>query len=72
METQKDGRTSIFYLKLGTNNGRSVEGGTPTKDSTTVYAPEGFQLSGFHGRAEDSIDALGAIFTRADHQKQQA
>jgi hypothetical protein len=49
-----------------------VEGGTPTKDSTTMYAPEGFQLSGFHGRADDNIDALGAIFTRTDQQKQQA
>jgi hypothetical protein len=69
---EKDGRTGIFYLKLGTSHGRSVEGGTPTKDSTTMYAPEGFQLSGFHGRADDNIDALGAIFTRTDQQKQQA
>jgi len=68
---KEDGHTCIFYLKFGTSNGRSVEGGTPTEESATVKAPEGFQLSGFHGRAEDNIDALGAIFTRVGGTTQQ-
>ncbi|KAL4164513.1 hypothetical protein KRP22_004379 [Phytophthora ramorum] len=68
---KKNGRTLIFFLKFGTSNGRSVEGGTPTGESATAYAPEGFQLSGFHGRSSDHIDALGAIFTRVTATQQQ-
>ncbi|KAG1708875.1 hypothetical protein DVH05_022507 [Phytophthora capsici] len=67
METhwgKEKGRTRIFYLKFTTSNGRSVEGGSKTSSSTTNTAPEGFQLSGFHGRGGDEIDALGAIFTK--------
>ncbi|KAG1708877.1 hypothetical protein DVH05_022509 [Phytophthora capsici] len=68
---KKDGKTRIFYLKLLTSNGRSVEGGTETGSSATLTAPEGFQLSGFHGREGDNIDALGAIFTRVGNTAQQ-
>nr|KAE8924957.1 hypothetical protein PF009_g24818 [Phytophthora fragariae] len=68
---KKKDRTRIFYLKFQTNNGLSVEGGTPTGSSATMTAPEGYQLSGFHGRAGDSIDALGAIFTRIESTTQQ-
>ncbi|KAG6609035.1 Phospholipase D gamma 3 [Phytophthora cinnamomi] len=68
---KKNGRTRIFYLKFGTSDGRSVEGGTPSGSSATMTAPEGFQLSGFHGRAGDNIDALGAIFTRVGSTTQQ-
>ncbi|KAG3066357.1 hypothetical protein JG687_00006755 [Phytophthora cactorum] len=62
---KKGGRTRIFYLKFSTNVGRSVEGGSKTSSSTIITAPEGFQLSGFHGRDGDEIDALGGIFTKA-------
>ncbi|RLN51765.1 hypothetical protein BBP00_00009813 [Phytophthora kernoviae] len=68
---KESGRTRIFYLKLSTSKGRSVEGGSPTDQSATMYAPEGFQLSGFHGRSDKEVDALGAIFTRIDSSQQQ-
>ncbi|EGZ21318.1 hypothetical protein PHYSODRAFT_490869 [Phytophthora sojae] len=68
---KKHDRTRIFYLKFGTSEGRSVVGGTPTGSKATMTAPEGFQLSGFHGRAGDNIDALGAIFTRVGGTTQQ-
>ncbi|KAF1780614.1 Jacalin-like lectin domain [Phytophthora cactorum] len=32
--------------------------------STIALPPEGFQLSGFHGRSESEIDQLGVIWTR--------
>ncbi|ETK95821.1 hypothetical protein F441_01331 [Phytophthora nicotianae CJ01A1] len=58
-----NGRTRIFYLKFTTNLGNTLSGGTTTDESTTVYAPDGYQLSAFHGRDGDEIDALGAIWT---------
>lgn len=61
---KKDDRTRIFYLSAVTNTGRAVWSGTKTSESTTVYAPAGFQISGFHGRAGDEVDAIGAIFTK--------
>jgi hypothetical protein len=54
----------VFYLKFGTNKGNSISAGTKTDDSATATAPEGFQLSGFFGRAEGELDQLGAIWTR--------
>ncbi|EEY57770.1 uncharacterized protein PITG_00343 [Phytophthora infestans T30-4] len=54
----------IFYLKFTTNKKRWVAGGTETEDNSKVTAPEGFQLSGFFGRAEGDIYQLGAIWTR--------
>ncbi|GMF18139.1 unnamed protein product [Phytophthora lilii] len=61
---KKSGHTRVFYLNFVTSAGISVSGGTMTDDKATVQAPEGFQLSGFHGRSGDEINALGAIFTR--------
>ncbi|KAE8911879.1 hypothetical protein PF005_g12849 [Phytophthora fragariae] len=54
----------VFYLKLGTNKGNSVSAGTATENNSTVTAPEGFQLSGFFGRAEGELNQVGAIWTR--------
>ncbi|GMF52488.1 unnamed protein product [Phytophthora fragariaefolia] len=56
--------TRIFNLKFMTSLGNTLSGGTTTGDSATVYAPEGYQLSAFHGRGGDEIDALGAIWTK--------
>ncbi|KAL4164949.1 hypothetical protein KRP22_003685 [Phytophthora ramorum] len=51
---KKGTSTLVFYLSFGTNAGNFVSGGTATEDNATVTAPEGFQLSGFFGRAEGS------------------
>ncbi|CEG39122.1 Mannose-binding lectin [Plasmopara halstedii] len=61
---KKHWRTHIFYLKFSTNKNRSVEAGTTTHSSSTVEAPEGFQLSGFFGRAEGEVYQLGVIWAR--------
>lgn len=61
---KKDERTRIFYLRAVTSSGRSVASGTKTSESTAVTAPDGFQISGFHGRAGDEIDTIGAIYTK--------
>ncbi|OWY98426.1 hypothetical protein PHMEG_00030814 [Phytophthora megakarya] len=53
----------VSYLRLLTNEGNSVSAGTKTDDSKTVDAPEGYQLSGFFGRAGKEVYALGAIWT---------
>ncbi|KAL3663477.1 hypothetical protein V7S43_011365 [Phytophthora oleae] len=56
--------TRIFYLKFTTSLGNTLSGGTTTDDSAIVHAPDGYQLSAFHGRDGDEIDALGAIWTK--------
>lgn len=61
---KKDGSTRIFYMNVVTSTGRSLAKGSKTSESTIVYAPAGFQISGFHGRASDEIDAIGAIYTK--------
>ncbi|KAE9107010.1 hypothetical protein PF007_g13189 [Phytophthora fragariae] len=64
----------VFYLKLGTNKGNSVSAGTATENNSTVTAPEGFQLSGFFGRAEGELnqecipqndDCTGEVMSKA-------
>uniref|UniRef100_H3GBL0 Jacalin-type lectin domain-containing protein n=1 Tax=Phytophthora ramorum TaxID=164328 RepID=H3GBL0_PHYRM len=61
---KKNSHTRVFYVSFTTSAGNVLSGGTPTDDKATVTAPEGFQLSGFHGRAEDEVDQLGVIWTR--------
>ncbi|KAL4173098.1 hypothetical protein KRP22_008253 [Phytophthora ramorum] len=61
---KKNDHTRVFYLSLGTNMGNSVSGGTQTDSKGSATAPDGYQLSGFFGRAGDEIDQLGAIWTR--------
>ncbi|KAF4319730.1 hypothetical protein BBO99_00003487 [Phytophthora kernoviae] len=63
---KKSRRTHVFYLSFSTSEGNSVFAGTKTEDSATVTAPEGFQLGGLFGRAEDEVDQIGAIWTRMD------
>ncbi|KAG3226704.1 hypothetical protein PC129_g2698 [Phytophthora cactorum] len=58
--------TRVFFLKFVTSEGNSVSGRTTTENNATVTAPDGFQLSGFFGRAESAIDQLGVIWTRID------
>ncbi|KAE9012978.1 hypothetical protein PF011_g8674 [Phytophthora fragariae] len=61
---KKDDHTRVFYLNFVTSFGNSISGGTETDDEATATAPDGFQLAGFYGRAEDEVDQLGAIWTR--------
>ncbi|ETO76975.1 hypothetical protein F444_07842 [Phytophthora nicotianae P1976] len=61
---KKDGHTRVFYVSFTTSAGNTISGGTPTDNKGTATAPEGFQLSGFHGRAADEVDKLGVIWTR--------
>ncbi|KAE9005823.1 hypothetical protein PF011_g11868 [Phytophthora fragariae] len=60
---QKSGRTRIFYLSFGTNEGNTVSGGTQTEEKGSVTAPEGYQLGGFFGRDGDNIDLVGVVWT---------
>ncbi|KAL3671652.1 hypothetical protein V7S43_003564 [Phytophthora oleae] len=61
---KKGTRTRVFYLKFTTSDGDSVSAGTKTENRATVKAPDGFQLSGFFGRAASEVDQLGVIWTR--------
>ncbi|TDH71176.1 hypothetical protein CCR75_001944 [Bremia lactucae] len=64
---EKNGNTRIGYLKLGTTLGKSIEGGTPGKDSSKLHiehAPANHHLGGFHGRSNKEIDMLGALWVR--------
>lgn len=57
-----NGGYRVFYLKLTTNQGRTVSGGTKTGTSMTLTAPAGSYIVGFFGRAEANIDKLGMIY----------
>lgn len=57
------GTYRVSYVKLVTNLGNVIEGGTyKSKNSTTYTAPEGYGIAGFHGHYGDEIDRLGAIY----------
>lgn len=55
-------RTRVFYLALHTNQGHSLSGGSSTSSCATYAAPSGYQIVGFHGRAGDELDKVGAVF----------
>jgi len=59
---QKDGRTRIFYTKFTTSTGRTLEGGSTTSNTVTYTAPTGWQIAGFHGRADAEVDKMGVIY----------
>ena len=59
---RRDGGLRIFYLRLTTNFGNSLAGGSETGDCVTQEAPAGWQIVGFQGRAGKEIDKLGAIY----------
>ncbi|KAG3098421.1 hypothetical protein PI124_g14118 [Phytophthora idaei] len=63
---KNDGRTQVCYVNFTTSEGKTASVGTKTQQSATVAAPEGFQLSGLFGRAEDEVYQLGAIWARMD------
>ena len=57
------GTYRVSYVKLVTNLGNVIEGGTyKSGNSTTYTAPEGYGIAGFHGYYGDEIDRLGAIY----------
>ena len=60
---QRNGRTRVFHAEFATDRGRTLSGGTPTSDTVTFTAPEGWRIAGFHGRSGDEVDKLGVIYT---------
>ncbi|KAG6597912.1 RAN GTPase-activating protein 2 [Phytophthora cinnamomi] len=60
---QKGGHTRIFYLSMGTSKGKTVSGGSQTKEKGSLTAPKGYQLGGFFGRYGDEIDLIGAVWS---------
>jgi hypothetical protein len=60
---QQNGRTRVFYAKFTTTAGRTLAGGSTTGNCSTYHAPSGWQIAGFHGRAGDEVDKIGAVFT---------
>jgi endonuclease/exonuclease/phosphatase family metal-dependent hydrolase len=58
------GHTRIFHVRVTTNLGATLAGGSATSDCTTYTAPAGWQIAGFHGRAGDEVDKIGFVFTR--------
>jgi hypothetical protein len=71
---KKDGHTRVTSASFATDQGRTVAAGTPTDDTVTFTAPDGWQIVGFAGRAGDEIDKLGVLYAPvgdqgpADHQ----
>ena len=57
------GSYRVSYIKLETNFGTVIEGGTyKSDDSMTFTAPEGYAIAGFQGNAEEEIDRIGCIY----------
>lgn len=57
------GSYRISYIRLETNFGTVLEGGTyKSGNSMTFVAPEGYAIAGFQGNATDEIDRLGCIY----------
>jgi endonuclease/exonuclease/phosphatase family metal-dependent hydrolase len=61
---QYNGHTRIFYIKLTTNLGRTLAGGTQTTDAVTYTTPAGYRVAGFYGNSGDEVDKLGLIYTK--------
>lgn len=59
---KKDGHTRVFYAELTTDWGNTLNGGKRTSACTRFEAPEGFQITGFFGRAGAEVDKLGVIY----------
>ncbi|ACY13904.1 hypothetical protein Hoch_1348 [Haliangium ochraceum DSM 14365] len=64
---RRNGSDRVVRVVLTTNTGRILAGGDSTSTRYYITAPEGFQISGFHGRQGTEIDRLGAIFTPLDY-----
>ncbi|MGN0144236.1 MAG: jacalin-like lectin [Clostridium sp.] len=66
MELSKDKKSTfgsyrISYIKLVTNLGNVLEGGTRS-ETVTLQAPDGYAISGVYGTCGDEIDSIGAIY----------
>ncbi|WP_067825045.1 jacalin-like lectin [Nocardia inohanensis] len=60
----KDGHTRVFSAKFTTSTGRTLSAGSATGDCVTYTAPDGWQITGLHGRSGDEIDKVGFIYTK--------
>ena len=57
------GTYRISYIKITTNLGNILEGGT--KGITIkLEAPQGYAVSGLYGKAENEVDKIGTIYTK--------
>lgn len=57
------GTYRISYIKLVTNYGNTISGGTYKKNqSMTFNAPDGYGITGFIGAADDEVDRIGCIY----------
>ncbi|WP_304944327.1 jacalin-like lectin [Vallitalea guaymasensis] len=52
----------IYYIKIETNKGKVLSGGTKSDEEMIIEAPEGWQIAGFYGKANAEICQLGGIF----------
>ncbi|KUF78268.1 hypothetical protein AM588_10000049 [Phytophthora nicotianae] len=55
--------TRIKYIQFTTSSGKTISGGSPTKDIGKDSAPAGYQLGGFVGTCGKELDSVGAIWT---------
>ncbi|ETI30565.1 hypothetical protein F441_01254 [Phytophthora nicotianae CJ01A1] len=60
---EKDSHTRIKYIQFTTSSGKTISGGSPTKDIGKDSAPAGYQLGGFVGTCGKELDSVGAIWT---------
>ncbi|KAB5590370.1 putative effector protein [Ceratobasidium theobromae] len=52
----------IFYARVTTNTGRSIEAGRATYSCKVDNAPQGFAIVAAHGRSGREVDKLGFVY----------
>ncbi len=60
-DSQKGISYRVYYLKLWTNKGRSLIGGTERGSCYSANFPVGYELVGYKGRSGGGVDRLGFI-----------
>ncbi|KAF8253758.1 hypothetical protein K440DRAFT_652013 [Wilcoxina mikolae CBS 423.85] len=66
---QKGADITVFYMKVTTSAGRTLEAGTMTCECYTLEAPSGFVAAGFWGRAGDEIGRVGVVWVDKQHHR---
>lgn len=59
---KKNDHTRIFSIQVSTSSGRTLKAGTSTEECVTFTAPDGWQVVGFTGQADDEVDQLALVY----------
>ncbi|CCH44616.1 putative secreted protein [Wickerhamomyces ciferrii] len=61
-----DNELKNVYINGTTSLGSTIEAGSPTNDCQYFEAPDGYQITGFFGQGDDSVNLLGFIYSKIE------